>query len=764
LNARPRTLAFLPDDKQTGRREDNLEIRNLMKVALLASAATVCIPVLGQVAVAQTESASGDDADLERKLDTVVVSSTKREESIQNVSISMQVVQGDNLRDEAVSDLKQLSTLVPGITFYQSPTIPALSMRGFASPSSNPASDQTVALYTDGIFAGRARQFQAPFFDVERIEVLRGPQGALLGKNTSTGAISIITGEPEREFEAEWRGTLLLDRVGIDTNGFVTGPITDNLSGRLAYSYIKTTEGWLDNLATGNADPRSDIKQARASLLWEPTSSFETVAKLEVSDMHEHGRPAARFDGTVPLEDVIEFERNAEGVFGVEDGTTLQNKQFSNTATWDIGDFSLVSITGYAAYEAGNVGGGGANTPEVFGTTLFEDFEQYSQELRLLSPADARFSWIIGAYADESSYQATYFPRYNVLGIFNGLGQTDFDQDATSYSAYATGTYNVTDALRVIGGVRWTEIEKEADFSLVQVFGLPLGYSAPLYLDGKISDSSVDPSVTVEYDVSDTVMIYGGFSRGSKGGAFQGANRQTTEDTFALEPEESEGFEVGLKSTFGDWLALNISAYQLTITNLQTGQYVGNPPALINVNAGEARTRGVEWSAYAYLGGQFTVDFTGSYIDGTYLDYPGAPCTYQQQQVGCVNGSVNAKGRGFNVPPWQLSLGATYETPFTDDVTFKFAPRVEYRSRQIVDAGFRNPYFGFQEAYAKVDFRMAIEDNDGRWEVAVLGKNIFDKATTNAAFAWGFPFAPTQGATVQVEPARSLGIQFTLRR
>ncbi len=735
-----------------------------MKVALFTSAATVSAPIFGQVAAAQAAPAAAAGADSEKRLDTVIVSSTKREESIQDVSISMQVVQGEGLRDDAVSDLKQLSTLVPGITFYQSPTIPALSMRGFASPSSNPASDQTVALYTDGIFAGRARQFQTPFFDVERIEVLRGPQGALLGKNTSTGAISIVTSEPSREFDAEWRGTLLLDRVGVDSNGFVTGPIADKLSGRLAYSYIKTTEGWLDNLATGKGDPRTDLKQARASLLWEPTGNFEMIAKFELSDLHEHGRPAARFDGTVPLEDVIGFERNAEGVFGEEDGTTLQNKQFSNTATWRIGDYSLVSITGYAAYDAGNVGGGGANTPEVFGTTLFEDFAQYSQELRLLSPADARLSWIIGAYADTSDYQATYFPRYNVLGIFNGLGQTDFDQDATSYSAYATGTYNVTDDLRVIGGVRWTEIEKKADFSLVQVFGLPLGYSAPLYLDGEISDTSVDPSLTVEYDVADTVMVYGGFSRGSKGGAFQGANRQTTADTFALEPEESEGFEIGLKSTVGDWLALNIAAYQLTITNLQTGQYVGNPPALINVNAGEARTRGVEWSAYAYLGDSFTADFIGSYIDGTYLDYPGAPCTFQQQQAGCVNGSVNAKGRGFNVAPWQASLGVTYETPFTDATTFKLAPRIEYRSRQIVDAGFRNPNFGFQDAYAKVDFRMALEDNDGAWEVAILGKNIFDKATTNAAFAWGFPFTPTQGATVQVEPARSIGIQFTLRR
>lgn len=738
--------------------------KNRIKSVLYYGAATALSSICATMAYAQDTGSSTEAVDAEKKLDTVVVSSTKRDESEQDVSISMQIVQGESLRDDGVSDLKQLSASIPGITFYQSPTIPALSMRGFASPSSNPASDQTVALYTDGIFAGRARQFQTPFFDVERIEVLRGPQGALLGKNTSTGAISIVTSAPSRDFASEIRGTLLFDRAGVDANGFVTGPLTDTLSGRVAVNYIKTTKGWLDNIATGKSDPRTDLIQARASLLWEPTANFETLARFELSDLHEHGRPAARFNGTVPLEDVIDFKRDVPGVFGVEDGTTLQNTQFSNTATLTMGDYSLVSVTGYAAYDAGNVGGGGANNPEVFGTSLFEDFEQYSQELRLLSPEDQLFSWIIGAYADTSDYQATYFPRYNVLGVFNGLGQTTFDQDAVTYSAYGTGTLNITDDLRLIGGARWTQVEKEADFSLVQIFGLPLGYTAPLYLSGDISDSSVDPSVTVEYDIfNDDIMLYAGYSKGSKGGAFQGANRQTTAATFALQPEESEGFEVGMKATYGDWLAFNIAAYELTITNLQTGQYVGNPPALINVNAGEARTRGVEWTTKAYLGDHFVVDFVGSYIDGTFLDYPGAPCTFQQQQVGCVNGSVNAKGRGFSVPPWQLSLGVLYETPLTDGTTFTVSPRIEYRSKQIIDAGFRNPNFGFQDEYAKVDFRMAIEDNEGMWEIALLGKNLFNNATTNAAFEWTFPFAATSGATTQVEPGRSVGLQFTLR-
>lgn len=736
-----------------------------IKTALHSGVALACLSAPIHMALAQTTGeVPGDAAETERKLDTVIVSSTKREESVQDVSISMQVVQGDNLRDEAVSDLKQLSAQIPGVTFYQSPTIPALSMRGFASPSSNPASDQTVAFYSDGIFAGRARQFQAPFFDVERIEVLRGPQGALLGKNTSTGAISIITGSPSSEYSAEVRGTWLLDRQGADVNGFVTGPLTETLNGRIAISRVKTNKGWLENLANGKSDPRTDLTQGRASLAWYPTATFQTVAKFELSDLHEHGRPAARFDGTVPLEDVIDFERNVDGVFGVEDGTTLQNRQFSNTATWTLGDYSLVSITGYSAYDSGNVGGGGANTPEVFGTNLFEDFEQYSQEFRLLSPTDGRLSWIAGAYIDKSDYQAIYFPRYNILGIFNGLGQTTFNQDATSYSVYATGTFDLTEELRLIGGVRWTENQKEADFSLVQIFGPPFGYAAPLYLEGEITDPSIDPSFTVEYDLTDTVMLYGGYSRGSKGGAFQGANRLTTADTFALEPEESEGFEVGLKSTIGDWLVFNLAAYQLTITNLQTGQYVGNPPALINVNAGEARTRGFEWSTSAYIGDYLTVDFIGAYIDGTYLDYPGAPCTYQQQQVGCVNGSVNAKGRGFNVAPWSATLAATYERPITDDHIFTFAPRIEYRSEQIIDAGFRNPFFGFQDEYAKVDLRMAITDVDERWEVALLAKNLLNKATTNAAFAWGAPFAPGVGATTQVEPGRSIGIQLTLRQ
>ncbi len=744
-----------------------MKLKTVLKGAVWMGAIGIHLAAIAPPSFAQDAmtAVALDEDEEERRLDIVVVSATKRDESVQDVSLSMNVFGSEALEDENISDFMELSAQIPGVTFFQTPTIPALSMRGVATGANNPAADQTVALYTDGIFAGRARQFQAPFFDVERIEVLRGPQGALLGKNTAAGALSIVSANPTDELVAEGRATYLFDRQGVDASGFVSGPIASTLNGRIAVKYLKTTEGWLDNAAVGEGDPQSDVLQGRVGLEWSPFEGFTSLLKAETTSFDETGRPSGRFDATVPLKDVISFDRDAPGVFGIRDGTKVSNTQVSNTATWDIGDMQLVSVTGYAEFDADSVGGGGANNPEVFGTTLLEEFQQISQEVRLLSPSDQPFEWIVGAYVDQSKYAAENIPRYFLFGgVIDGQGHTYFDQDSDTVSVYATGSLQFTQNLRGVLGGRYTKTNKKGTFDLEQDFGLPLGYSVPLNLSGKIADSSFDPSVTLEYDLGDNVMVYAGYSQGSKGGAFQGASRTATAETFELLPEESENYEIGFKSSFGDYLILNMSVFEMTIDNLQSGQYIGDPPTLVNVNVGKTQSRGLEWVLSAAVLENLQVDFSGTYLDAKYADYPGAPCTFAQLQDGCVNGSINAAGRGLSgQPKWSGSIGAVYSSPFAASTILTVAPRVSFRTKRNIDANIRNPNYGFQDGYAKVDLRIAVEPEDGTWEVALVGKNIFDEITANAAFGWGPPFAATAGATTWVEPGRSIGLQFAIR-
>ena len=214
--------------------------------------------LMATTAPARAETAADDNNTIE----TVIVTAARREQNLQDVPISMNVTSQEQLESFNTADLKALSMTIPSMMVLRTNSVNTITLRGFGSGPNNPATDQTVALYNDGIDAGRARQFMAPYFDVARVEVLRGPQGALIGKNTAAGAVSIVSNLPTDSFQGAVTGSYLFERKGVDLFGFVSGPLTDTLKGRLAVKVIND-EGWVRNLATGNKDPRQDFFNVR---------------------------------------------------------------------------------------------------------------------------------------------------------------------------------------------------------------------------------------------------------------------------------------------------------------------------------------------------------------------------------------------------------------------------------------------------------------------------------------------------------------------
>lgn len=742
----------------------------MKKYAFLVCACASAL-AFSEAAYAETAEAAAGDAAAAADADDganddgeIIVTALKRSERLQDVGASILALDGEKLADQGIYDVKALSAQVPGINYIESPTIPAVQMRGFGSPSNNPASDQTVAVYSDGVSMGRARLFQAPFFDTQRIEVLRGPQGAVLGKNTAAGALSIVSASPTDTFDAGITATYLFDRDGADVNGFVSGPITDKISARAAVHYLTTTKGYLYNSGNLQFDPRENIFSGRLSVDFHPTETFNMTTRFEMSDLVYHGTAAANFPGTVPIMSVLKYIRNAPNVFGVEDGLKLKPYQLSNTANLELGDLTLVSVTGYAGFSGTSVGGGGANNPEVFGTTLIEKYKQGSQEFRLVSGSDKPLEWIAGIYGEFANYDQENIPRYNLFGgATNGQGHAYYNEDGHTFSAYATGTYNVSEALRLIGGLRYTHISKHARFEVKQDFGPAFGYVPGIVREADISEDHLDPSATIEFDVTPDVMLYGSFQRGSKAGTFQSTNRTVTQAQFALKPEKSESFEVGVKSQVGDWLTLNVSAFQLTFNDLQSSQYVGTPPTLSVVNVGKARSKGIEYSATIKIVDELRISAVGAYTDAKFLDYPGAPCTFAQLAAGCVNGSINAAGRTLSgTPKWSGSVSADFNGHLNPSLDLFASLSVDYRSIRNVDANVQNPFFGYAEANAKLNGRIGIGSADGRWSVALVARNIFNRMTINSAIAWGAPFISTQTVAVRIDPSRSLGLQVKL--
>lgn len=246
----------------------------LLSGVALAAMTAGAAPAMAQAADAADTAATGSE---------IIVTAQKRAQNLQDVPISMEVVSGERIADFAAVDFKAVQNYVPNVFVQQTNGNDTIYIRGFGSPPQNFSFDQAVSVYMDGVYAGKMRQALNPFFDVARVEVMRGPQGALYGKNTPAGAVSVVSAGPTSSFEGGVTGTYNFDLEGYDLTGYVSGPVSDTLSLRVA-TRLQNQEGYIKNLATGRDDPRNKLQLFRVSALWEPSDSFDMSAKLEISN------------------------------------------------------------------------------------------------------------------------------------------------------------------------------------------------------------------------------------------------------------------------------------------------------------------------------------------------------------------------------------------------------------------------------------------------------------------------------------------------
>jgi iron complex outermembrane receptor protein len=286
--------------------------------------------------------------------------------------------------------------------------------------------------------------------------------------------------------------------------------------------------------------------------------------------------------------------------------------------------------------------------------------------------------------------------------------------------------------------------------------------------------------VTLQYKVVEDVMVYAGWSKGSKGGAFQGSTNSITSANFAVKPEVSNNFEVGVKSTWWNWLTVNATAYYLKFKNLQAGQYTGTPPVLITKNAAEAESKGVELVMNANLDqwiDGLSFGLTGNYIDNHYTDSPGASCTFASTlpaNGGCglnpllagtfttgpnAGQLFNAKGLRFGaLPAWQGTMQLNYVHPIMDGLKVELNLTADMQSSYWDDAGVMDPRYGIQNGNTKLHFRVALGDENDRWSVALIGRNVTDVLTTSAGV---YAIAPAR--IYAIDEGRSISIQGTVK-
>ncbi len=685
-----------------------------MGAACSGVALTAAIP-----AVAQTSREAGPTE--------IIVTAQKREQSVQDVPISMTVIGGDQLQNFEIKNFIDLDRYVPNFFVQETPGNNAYYIRGIGSTPGNLAFEQTVGLFVDGLYGGHARQFQAPFLDIERVEVLRGPQGALVGKNTSAGAISIITARPTRTMTGSVDASYEFEQQGTRLAGVVSGPLTDSISARFAGQY-EDTDGYIKNLILGGDEPKRESYFGRASFLFDISEKTDVLLRLEAGKVDLTGNPVERFLTAADPD----LERSTHGFPGFvgKDFDDTDTFNTSATANFHLGDFLLTSVTGFSSYDFKKRLDSDFGPADLFASMFAEDFSQVSQEIRLMSPTDRYLEYIVGIYAHYNDYAMDQKTRLD-FGPFDGLSSRSFQQYNTAVSTYGSMTVNVTEDFRVLGSLRYSFDKRTANQTrAIDGVVLPSYLATPL--QGRLYEREWDPSLTVQFDATSDVMLYASYGEGSKSGGFIGAQAATTQNQFIIKPESSETWEAGIKLAALDRrLRLNAAVFRTTFDDLQVSTWDTTIAAFVTSNAGKARSEGIESDFSLLVFDGFSLTGSFAYLDTQFIDFPGALCAWDA--VGCTPATNNAKGRPLpRAPKRSGSLGFNLDRPLMDGWDFIASGVWTLRSFAYLEETY-NPAAG-QQGFGKYDLRAGVRSTDDHWELALVGKNLGDKVTASHAF------------------------------
>ncbi|MFV0278740.1 MAG: TonB-dependent receptor [Parahaliea sp.] len=752
-------------------------------------------------ATAFANSARGNSLALEE----VIVTAQKRAEGLQDVPVSISAVTGETLEAMGALRMEDVAVYVPNLNISEAGLGDRIYIRGLGS-GENQGFEQSVGIYVDGIYYGRGSSIRDGFLDMERVEVLRGPQGVLFGKNTIAGAINIITADPGDEFEGEIGVAYTSKLDEKEVTGILSGPVSDTFGARLAYRYTES-DGYVKNTGFGGRDePNEENQIARLTLTWQPDDMpMSARFKWTHSEFDVIGRQMDMLaeplitGALVPPEPIIgETKLNYSSGRNASDTDFSNNDSFSLNVDFYIGSHTLTLVSGYTQLEYDRTMDGDrslASTVEFF--NFDEEFDQFSQEVRWTSPGGETVDYIVGAYyqtSDLSTFEAGALPS---LGLD---WSRDFGVDSDTWAIFGQATWNVTDRFRVMAGLRYTEEDKSgerdfrffapgtktelADVPLISppiLAGTPIanipgalyqdilsrnpsiptglaGFGEPHQVDGKRDEEALTPMLTIQYDLGDS-MIYATASTGFKAGGFD--TRSNLPIQFQFDEEKVLAGEVGAKlRLLGGAAELNIAAFYMQFEDLQTSTFDGNIGFLVD-NAGEATSQGVELDGRWLLTENLTLNGAIGWLDFQFDEFPGAQCfvsNYRVPDNRQPDGTCDFAGKeNAYTPEWTGNLGLRHVYAF-DNMELLSSVDVVFMDNHYtlpdLNPGLEHP------AYYKINARVALASLDNRWEVALLGRNLTDELTfSNSA---NVPLI--SGAyNVFLDPPRTLTLQGTYR-
>ncbi|MBA4759299.1 TonB-dependent receptor [Sphingosinicella sp.] len=663
------------------------------------------------------------EADIER-LGEIIVTAEKRAESAQSVPIAISAFTGEELENAGVTDIESLKQVSPNLQFGKGPIDNFVSIRGVGAELINISSEPGVSIAQDGVPFSSPTMFDAAFMDVARIEVLRGPQGTIAGRNATGGTINIYSALPTSRFEGRVRAAVANFDYRM-AEGMISGPLAgDVLLGRLAVRRERS-DGWATNTLTGETFNNADNFKARATLLAKFSPDFTASLILEkfIDDSSPmiFGLGRARPDRPSYAEAIgsVDYDREAR-TFSANypSNRRVEGEKGILRLSWDLGlTTNLTSITGYVANKnSGQFGGALVDTLAVF-DYLETDVEQRSQEVTLTTDLSDRLDLILGGiYLNSKSHEPLLFGLPSA-GLPVDTFDFTADQTLNSFAFYTQWRYRLSDEVRLTVGGRYTHDEKH--YREVDFFA---GFPLPT-VDAKRAWEAFTPRFAIDYMPNPDLLFYASVSRGFKAG---GINAFATSDgTFdEFEPEFIWNYEAGVKANLLDnRVQTSLTGFYMDYTNVQQNLRILNETTgvlLPNViNASSATIKGIEASIDAAATDQLMLRAAGTWLDATYDELETNDLIYPELGLRDLSGN-----RLTRAPEWQFTTSGIYTLPIGNSLQAIF--RADYQWQSKVYFSFFNHPLNAQKAYGVLNLSASLGGVDGNWRLDAFVRNVTD--------------------------------------
>ena len=743
---------------------------------LLTGLACLAVLALPQGVLAGEADEAADDF-----IEVIIVTATKREEFIQEVPIAVSAFSGEDLTARGVHDLYGLMEVSPSVAVYSSNSTSnggTLRIRGVGTTGNNPGLEAAVGTFIDGIYRSRAGLAFNDLTDIDRVEILRGPQGTLFGKNTVAGAVNIITRKPEFENSASL--TIGVGNLDSQQYGFVGNAVLsdDVLAGRVSYNYRKR-DGFYEAIGSDEAYDNRDRHSFRAQLLWTPNDRVEVRFIGDYTEKDETCCPAAFWipGPTSPVVsilggDITPFEVGNKAKVGLnyEPYEDVEDWGLSMDVLWQVGDSTnFRSITAYRDYQVArgqDIDFTGADI--LYPQDTDETFENFSQEFQLYGE-NGDLSWLVGGYVytedlesteyivlshDGGNYIGFLFGNPAVAPVFMGdpagrgvPGQgydAIFFSETVGWSLFTHNTWHASDVFGVTAGLRYSWEEKDAGAIIngapfgeaindpfCNVFGQISAFFSlcdNLSYNNKKDEQKLTGTLKGAWQVSDEVNLYASYSRGYKAGGYNldqeaVGNRDANGnfvDQSRFNPESSDSFEIGMKGRFlGQRLTVNSALFHTTFDDFQLNTFTGLGFTVGNVK--KVVSSGVELESFLTLGSGVFLTAGATYTDARYDD-----------DLAPGNAHLADK-RLTQSPLWQASASfiVDREIPNTG---LRGLLNVNWAHIGEVNTGSDLDPEKIRDAFDLFNAQVGIRTADGRYEVTFWGRNLGNKRMNSLVF------------------------------